>query len=93
MNFSTLPPKLSAQATHALVVRRQHRPDVLWVEALGPRREADEVDEEHRDDAPLLAASVRLPERCPAREAEPRAFGVLLLAVGAGWRHLHRLEA
>ena len=36
-----------------LVVRPQDRVDVLGVERLGPRREADEVGEEHRHDLSL----------------------------------------
>ena len=37
------------------VVRRQHRSYVLWIEPLGPRRETDQVDEDHRHHPPLLA--------------------------------------
>ena len=42
----------------ACVVRRQDRADVLGVELLGPRREADEVGEKDGDDAPLLARAL-----------------------------------
>ena len=38
-----------------LVVAAQERPDVLGVELLRARRRADEVDEDRRDDLPLLA--------------------------------------
>ncbi len=36
-----------------LVVRPQDRLDVLRIERLGARREADEIGEENRDDLPL----------------------------------------
>ena len=47
------------------VIRREQLLHVLDVQALGPAREADQVGEEHRDDAPLLTkreheASLRL---------------------------------
>ena len=45
-------------AANPLVVRRQERPYFFRVELLGPRREADDVDEEDADDAPLLAVDV-----------------------------------
>ena len=40
---------------HPLEERREQRAHVLRVEALGARRRADEVAEEHGDDLPLLA--------------------------------------
>src|SRR5206468_2502600 len=49
------------------------------------RREADDVDEEHRDD-PALLAMRRRPERRAAVEAEAREVWVLLTATGAN-RH------
>src|SRR5437868_2443958 len=67
------------------VVRREERSDVLRVELLRPRREADDVDEEHRDD-PALLAMRRRPERRAAVEAEAREVWVLLTATGAN-RH------
>ena len=67
-----------------LVVRRQEGPDVLRVELFRTRREADEIDEDDRDDAPLIPArGPRAVELLPAREAEPGAFRVLLATVGA----------
>ena len=36
------------------VVRPERRADVLWVGPVGAAGEAHEVDEEHRDDLPLL---------------------------------------
>ena len=54
MNFSTVPPQRELFA-EALVIRPQHGRDVLRVERLGPRCEADEVGEEDRDDLALLA--------------------------------------
>jgi hypothetical protein len=39
----------------AVVVRRQDGPHVLGIERLGARGESDEVDEDDRDDPPLLA--------------------------------------
>ena len=47
-------------APDTLVVRRQHRANILGVELLGPRGEADEVDEDDRDDPPLVGRR----ERC-----------------------------
>ena len=44
--------------TYACEVRRQDRAHVLGVEALGARREADEVGEEHCDDLALLREPV-----------------------------------
>ncbi len=67
---------------NSLVVGIEEGAYVLRVEALGIRREAHEVDEDHRDDTALLARSVRTVERCPACEAEPRNVGVVLTATG-----------
>ena len=44
------------------------------------RREADEVDEEHGDDAPLLAGPPSLGEGRAAGQAKTRSGGVLLIA-------------
>jgi hypothetical protein len=41
-----------------LVVGTQDRLDVLRIELLGPRREADEVGEEHGDDLPFPRVSI-----------------------------------
>ncbi len=59
---------------HALVVRAQRRADVLGVGAIGATREADEVDEEHRDDLPLLAGRglVASASRRPGRSVRAR---------------------
>jgi hypothetical protein len=65
-------------------VRTQERLDVLRVEMLGPRREADQVDEDDADEAPLLPAAAFGLERDPASQAEPRDGGVLLTARRAG---------
>ena len=70
----------------AFVVRSEDRPNVLWVELLGAPGEADEVDEEDGDDAPLLAGPPGLDEWRAARVAELREVGVLLPAACAG-RH------
>ena len=68
-----------------VVIRAQERPDVLRVELLGARREADEVDEDNGDDPPLVPPSRRpRVERLPAGETEFGDLGVLLAAVGAG---------
>ncbi len=63
------------------MVGAQRGADVLRVGAVGARREADEVDEEHGDDLALLAAR-RLFESGAAVEAEARALRVLLGAAG-----------
>src|SRR4029453_14286554 len=69
-------------ARHPLVVRAQRGADVFGVGPVGPCREADEVDEEHGEDLPLLAGRRRL-ERRAAGEAETSALRVLLMAVRA----------
>ena len=56
-------------AAEPLAVRREQRAHVLRVELLGPRREADEVGEEDRDDLPLLA-----PGTPAAASAAPQAW-------------------
>jgi hypothetical protein len=74
---------------HALVVRREERADVLGVEGLRLRGESDQVHEEHRDDAPLLADRRRLDEDRTAGVAEAGALRILLCALCAG---RHELE-
>ncbi len=69
------------------VVCAQHGADVLRVGSVGPAREADEVDEEHGDDLPLLPDGSRSLERASTGKAEPRMSGVLLAAGGAGGHH------
>jgi hypothetical protein len=61
------------------VVRRKQRAHVLGVELLGPRREADQVGEEHGHDLALLARGPadRL-QRSAAGIAEPCACRALL---------------
>jgi len=59
------------------VVRAQHRPHVLGIGLVRARGEADEVDEEHGDDLPLLARRNGLLDRSAAGVAEPGAFRVL----------------
>jgi len=68
-------------AAHPIVLRREHRADVLRVETLRADREADEVDKDHRDDATLLAWDGLRAQRCTAGEAETR-LGRVLLAAG-----------
>ena len=69
---------------NALVVRRQDRADVLGIELLGACGEPDEVDEDDRDDPPLLSRAAGLGQRRAARVAEARALGVLLSTACAG---------
>jgi MoxR-like ATPase len=69
----------------ALVVGRKQRANVLRIHLLRPRRETDEVGEEDGDDLALLARRGWLQDG-PAREAEPRARGVLLPAL---WTDQH----
>ena len=61
----------------ALVVRRQHRADVFRVEPLGPRGEADQVDEDHRHDPPLDPRRLVGGHRRTAQQAEPGDVRVL----------------
>ena len=70
-------------AAQALPVRSEHRADVLRIELLRARGEADEVGEEHRHDLALLAARLGGAERGAAGEAEPGAVRVVLPADGA----------
>ena len=59
------------------VVEPQGLANVLGVGAIGSRREADEVDEQHRDELALLAGSLGPLELRPTGAAEPRARGLL----------------
>src|SRR3972149_2879089 len=61
-----------------LVVRRQDRANVLRIEPLRAGSEPDEGDEQHRDDAPLLARAAGLDECGAARVAEPGALRIFL---------------
>ena len=80
--------ELGAQAR---VVGPQERPDVLWVELLGARREADEVGEEHRDDLALLARLLgRDGERRAAVRAESGVSSVLAAALATGLHQCNR---
>ena len=63
MNFSTVPPKRSRLAPKASVVRAQDRVDLLRVELLRARGEADEVGEEDGDDLALPAWYLRVADR------------------------------
>ena len=58
--------------------------DVLRVELLGEAREADQVGEQHGDDAPLRGPRTAHTQRSPARQAEPRVSGALGRAHRAG---------
>ena len=80
MNFSTRPPWRSISVRTRCVVRIEESAHVLRVEALGFRREAHEVDEDHRDDTPLLAAPVRTQRGLRRTLAESRNVGVVLTA-------------
>ena len=77
---------------HALVVRIEERAHVLRVQALRVGREADEIDEEDGDDAPLLPGPPRLGQRRAARRAKPRAGGVVVAAARAD-RHGQSVDA
>jgi hypothetical protein len=71
-------------AANEVVVGREERPDVLRVEHFGPGGEADEIDEDDRNEPPLVAARRRRSvERLRARVAETRAVRILLAAAGA----------
>ena len=65
----------------ALVVRPEGRADVLRVGAVGTVREADEIDEQHRDDLPFLSCGNLRRQRLTAGQAEACSFRVLLAAV------------
>ena len=68
---------------HARVVGLEQAPHVLGIHALGPRREADEVAEEARDDLALLARA-RFGDRATRRtRAETRVLRVLAAAARA----------
>ena len=67
---------------HPLVVGPQGRANVLGVGAIRAVREADKVDEEHRDHFALLARRCLDHERFPACETEPSALGILLTTRG-----------
>ena len=77
------------------VVARQRVADVLGIRVVGGRRKAFEVDEEDRDELPLLARagaraerrSARGAEPSPARSAAPAALAVLR-RLGRGYVHL-----
>ena len=69
---------------HPLVVGPQPRADVLRVGAVRAAGEADEVDEEHRHDLPLLRLGGRGRQRGAARPAEAGTAGVVLAARGTG---------
>ena len=60
-------------------VRREHGADILRIELLGPRCEADEICEEYGDDPALLARRLTC-QRSAAGRAEARHVGVLLAA-------------
>ena len=86
MNFSTAAAEPLELRADPLVVRREDVADVLGVELLGARGEADEVDEEHGHDPPLLAASPGVASGRAARVAELRVLGVRLTTACTG-RH------
>ena len=69
--------------TEPRIVGRQHRPDVLRVEGLRPRREPDEIREQHRHDLPLLLRRLRC-QRRPATRAETVVAGAFAPAPLAG---------
>ena len=59
MNFSIGPAVMADDAAGALEVEGEELADLLGVAFLGERREADEVDEQHRAQAPLGGRSRR----------------------------------
>ena len=65
----------------ALVVRPERGAYVLRVGAVGTVREADEIDEQHRDDLAFLSCGNLCRQRLTAGQAEARSFWVLLAAV------------
>ena len=71
------------------VVALERVADVLGIGAVGARREALEVDEEHRDELALLARA-GVVEPCTAGVAEARMGGVRLAAALA--RDLQRVR-
>src|SRR5207248_1701095 len=69
------------------VVGTDARANVLWIDLLRCRREADEIAEENRHDLPLLARRCPLGEqRSAATVAEPRRIRVLRAATRADHR-------
>ena len=92
MNFSTVPPKLSMSALTRSWYGAEGRADVLRVSTVGAVREADEIDEQHRDDLPFLSCRNVRRQRLTAVQAEPCSLRVLL-AQGSSWRTSRRLYA
>src|SRR5207237_7396497 len=75
--------------TEASVVGLQESPDVLWMQALCARCEADQVAEEAGDDLALLLRLRSLLERGGTAGTEARVVGVLSSAARAdphAWR-------
>ena len=77
----------------ALEARLHQALHPLRVEVLGERRVADEVGEQHGDDAPLLERDVGLQHAGPARRAEPSPRWHRMVARGArDHRHASNLR-
>ena len=87
LDGAAAPLELGAQAA---VVELEEAEDVLRVERLGERGRADEVDEDERVELALLVGNDRRRggrracERRPALQAEARALGIFLAAIGTG---------
>jgi len=60
------------------------RPDVFGINPLGHRREANQIDEQDRDNLPLLLQRRTSGQRGSARKAEAGALRILLSAIDAG---------
>ena len=71
-------------SAHVSVIGREQSADVLWIEPLRLRGEADEIDEDDRDDLAFFAERTIFSfERASARVAETRSFRVLLTTTRA----------
>ena len=81
MILSTRPPKASMSGDEVLEAAVDQVLDLLGVPGLGQGGEADEVGEQDRDDAALVAAQ---PQVLPAVGAEPCARRHVRAAAGAG---------
>ena len=75
---------------NGLVIGREHRPHIFWIEALAEGGRAHEVDEYDADDASLLPeCRLRRRERGRTRETETGDVGIFL---GASRANQHRIS-